>query len=498
MDSIPPRDVESHLPGVDVATAARRLVGLLTPLLDRGGETGSTIHLSENDDETCKEILSAIRDFVPTLNSHSPIFAAFHNGQVQNPLGGGSYAFQHDIVDPVLSALVDDEVLAGTRSAAQGICDRDMSTHMGEKTSDASPRNPGLPTRPIVIHAGLQPNNSPHAGTLAVFCYAFAFARKIRDRMRAMAEDGGGSGKPLAVSVEITYVDTAPVGGGDDITVDGVQYQRSYRVAGPSGFTDDYDAVLRFLTLWSGIPYAVAFQSDFFSGPSIPTILEYIVSRHATLGRQLSPKHGALALRAACPVAGCGLAEKHGLLNTYTDSTITFQCPAHGTHALRVSEPAEAARLEANAPARNLIRGMAHLLDTEAHNIRVTGGDYAGTYQEMFLYRPLAVWSAATGLAAGRTPHILYAPVIVDWSGAKLSKSLYVREGAYDVMKVLGTDGLCSFERLRARFGDDGAEGLRRIWREVEGWLGSPKKLFRSYSVDYLQRVIFEEREDED
>ena len=186
------------------------------------------------------------------------------------------------------------------------------------------------------------------------------------------------------------------------------------------------------------------------------------------LGRQLSPKHGVLALRAACPVDGCGLVEKHGLRNAYAESAIPFQCPEHGKHAIRVSEPAEVARLEANAPTCNLIRGMAHLLDTKAHNIRVTGGDYAGTFQEMFLYRPLAAWSRETGLAAGRTtPHILYAPVIVDWSGAKLSKNLYVREGAYDVMKPLGTDGLCSFERLRAHFGDNGAEGLRRIWR---GW----------------------------
>lgn len=82
-------------------------------------------------------------------------------------------------------------------------------------------------------------------------------------------------------------------------------------------------------------------------------------------GRQLSPKHGVLALRAACPVDGCGLVEKHGLRNAYTELTITFQCSEHGKHAMRVSEPAEAARLEANAPTRNLIRGIAHLLDSK-------------------------------------------------------------------------------------------------------------------------------------
>lgn len=113
-------------------------------------------------------------------------------------------------------------------------------------------------------------------------------------------------------------------------------------------------------------------------------------------------------------------------------------------------------------------------------------------YQEVFLYRPLAAWSAATGLAAGRTPHILYAPLIVDWSGAKLSKSLYVREGGYEAMKVFGTDGLCSFARLKSQFVDDDAEGLRRIWQEVQGWLEDPRKLFRTFSVDYLKRIILD------
>lgn len=471
MANIPAPNVNS------LSTAAKRLVEKLTPLIDRGRKRAGPKTdpamgpgASEDDDETRKGILSAIRDFVPSLNPKDPIFVGYHNGQVENPLGGGSYAFQHDIVGPVLSALVDDEVLEGRRSAGT---------------------QPLLPTRPIVIHAGLQPNNSPHAGTLVVFCYAFSFARRMRGQIQKMAKDANFGGELPAVSVEITFVDTAPVDG-KGVTVDGVQYQRAYRLAGPSGFTDDYHAVLRFLSRWSAIPYTVASQSDFFSGPSIPQILQYIVSQHVTLGRQLSPKHGVLALRAACPVPGCGLAEKHGLLNTYKESTITFKCPTHGSHSICVSEPAEAARIEANAPTRNLIRSVSHLLDAKAHNVRVTGGDYAGTYQEMFLYRPLAAWSAATRLAAGKTPHILYAPVIVDWSGAKLSKSLYVGEGAYDLMKVLGTDGLCSFARLRDHFGDDGSEGLERIWLEVESWLQSPKKLFRSYSVEYLQRVVFE------
>lgn len=102
------------------------------------------------------------------------------------------------------------------------------------------------------------------------------------------------------------------------------------------------------------------------------------------------------------------------------------------------------------------------MLDTRTHHVRITGSDYAGMYQEALLYRPLAGWSRATGLAAGRTPHIIYAPLIVDWSGAKLFKSLYVRDGGYQAMELFGTEGLCSFAQLKVHFGDDGGGGIEK------------------------------------
>lgn len=521
MCSRPQRSEGTPGPATAAATAARNLATLLTPRRTDGVEayevavpaTQLPEYVAPATTSNCREILSAIQDFVPTLNPNDPIFAAFHNGQVHDPLGGGSYAFQNDILGPVLSALAHDEDLSSGESLANNMAN-DTDPGNGPVTEGESSTGPRgrLPTRPIVIHAGLQPNNSPHAGTLVVFCYAFAVARGIRDRMQATAANTGNT--PAPVSVEITFVDTAPVEG-QGVEIGGVQYQRSYRDIPRAFDTDmaDYEEVLHLLSTWSSIPFTVTFQFDFFSHPTVPSILRYIILNHKLLGQQLSPKYGTLALRAACPVPGCGLAEKHGRLNVYKDSshdqskdssssssttaqdaTITFHCPLHGPYATCISEPADVARLEANAPARNLIRSMSHLLDASAHHVRVTGADYAGMYQEVFLYRPLAAWSAVTGLAAGRTPHILYAPLIVDWSGAKLSKTLYVRERGYQAMELFGTDGLCSFARLKSRFGGDGAKGLRRIWEEVERWVEDPRKLFRAYSVEYLQRVIMEEK----
>ncbi|KAJ0163210.1 hypothetical protein CTA2_3343 [Colletotrichum tanaceti] len=479
--------------GAAAAAAAGNLVNLLEPLLaDAAGSSESPATVSARSSSRRREILSAIQHLTSALDPGSPLFAAFHDGQVHDPLGAGSYAFQNDIVGPVLSALVHDECLSsgkGLADVTNNDNDANSTSKEGDSSTGASARA-RLPTRPIVIHAGLQPNNSPHAGTLVVFCFAFAVARGIRDRI----------GAAVTVSVEITFIDTAPVKE-QGVELDDVQYQRSYRDVPEALQTNmgDYDEVLHLLSTWSGIPFAVNFQADLFSHPTIPSILGYIIRHHKLLGHQLSPKYGTLAIRAACPAPGCWLAEKHGRHNVYKpaaaaqDATITFRCPVHGPHTISISEPADVARLEANAPVRNLIRSMSHLLDTATHHVRVTGADYAGMYQEVFLYRPLATWSAVTGLAAGRTPHILYAPLITDWSGAKLSKALYIRERGYQAMELLGTDGLCSFAQLKRRFGsDDGATGLRRIWDEVEGWLADPRKLFRSFSVEYLQRVVIE------
>ncbi|KXX73501.1 hypothetical protein MMYC01_209964 [Madurella mycetomatis] len=488
----------------DRALAARKLIALLTPLATDSESTVSASSTSTAPLNT--DVLAATKELLQSLISDKPVYATFHDGQVHDPLGGGAYAFRDDLIEPVVLGLVNDELLCSGTGAVDGLIKVGGTEHNGvEGVEMPVPAN--LPTRPIIIHAGAQPNNSPHCGTLVVFCYAFAVAQAIRDRLQAKA--AGTKFKPPSVSVEVTFVDTAPVNG-EGLEIDGIQYQKSYRDVPEALQTrmGDYRDVLALLSTWSSIPFTTAFQSDFFAHPSMPLILEYITSRHSSLGRQLSPKYGTLALRAACPVSGCSLAEKHGRLNTYhfgddnnnnttsnnnntshetNGSKITFHCPRHGPHHIHLTRPAEVARLEANAPARNLIRSMSHLLDARAHHVRVTGADYAGMYQEVFLHRPLAAWSAATGLAPGRTPHILYAPLVVDWSGAKLSKSLYVREGGYEMMRVLGTDGLCSYAQLKEQFG---VVGLRRVWEEVGRWMRDPRRLFRAWSVEYLAGVV--------
>ncbi|OBR06226.1 hypothetical protein CH63R_10346 [Colletotrichum higginsianum IMI 349063] len=162
----------------------------------------------------------------------------------------------------------------------------------------------------------------------------------------------------------------------------------------------------------TSIPFTVTFQANLFSHATIPSILGYIVRHHKLRGYQLFLKYGTLAIPAACPAPGCCLAEKHGWHNVYKpaataavqDDTITFRRLFHGLHTIRISEPADVTRLEANAPVCQLIRSMSQILDTAGHHIRVTGADHAGMYQEVFLYRPLVTWPAVMGPVATAAP----------------------------------------------------------------------------------------------
>lgn len=60
----------------------------------------------------------------------------------------------------------NDEILANDKRGALA-----KALNRGNTSSGLPPLQTQFPTRPIVIHAGAQPNNSPHAGTLVVFCY---------------------------------------------------------------------------------------------------------------------------------------------------------------------------------------------------------------------------------------------------------------------------------------------------------------------------------------
>lgn len=76
---------------------------------------------------------------------------------------------------------------------------------------------------------------------------------------------------------------------------------------------------------------------------------------------------------------------------------------------------------------------------------------------------------------------IFYAPLIQDWSGSKLSKSLYVKQGAYKYLREARLGYMLDLNALL-----DAESGLEALFAEVQRWVAEPYRLFRSYSIEYL------------
>lgn len=349
-----------------------------------------------------------------------------HDGQVHNPLGGASYVFEEDLIKWLSKQITKNK---------------------------------------IRISIGAQPNSSPHFGTLTVFSLAFALAEKIKQT----------TNKETEVLFEV--IDTAPA---ESKTIDDIRYQLSLRDTGVADkYLAQYKELLDKLESLTGIPYTLRKQSDFNKQSTIPDILKQIAVKKDILAKILDPDNEKLRMRVACQT--CGLTDKHSKKTIIESTGIKSFCPEHGWF----DTPFENSSLfEYNTPLRNLVRALAYSKDNldksiEYEWLRVTGSDYAGFYQEQMLYKPASI----LGYKASDLPIILYAPLITDWSGAKLSKSLYVKQGAYKYLPSY----IVNFEHFKGKYGEVGVE---KLFNEVKLWLEQPYRLFRGYSVYYFMDLF--------
>ena len=318
----------------------------------------------------------------------------------------------------------------------------------------------------IILDIGAQPNSSPHMGTIINFTVAFFLASKLQQE----------HGRSVLIIFDV--VDTTP---SEQLTINGVRYHRSQRFTREMDkYMVDFSEILESLKNRTGVEYRVRTQAEFLGDPNVPTALRQIISNRGVLGPSLSPKTGKLAIHAACPHVDCGLADTGGVGNVYSflgdENTIKFQCPEHGPYTLNLADPQHIQRLELNTPLRNILRAKVFACDPDASWIRVPGGDFAGYYQEQLLWRHIASEEALL---------IFYTPLIVDWSGAKLSKSLYVGSGAYQYLKDMEMDYLVSYKAFKEQGKDLGV-----IFDEVRDWVEHPYRLFRSYSIAYIDSLF--------
>jgi len=314
----------------------------------------------------------------------------------------------------------------------------------------------------VDVNIRMQPNSSPHAGTLLSLIFAFSFSRDLQR-----------IGYNPTVNLDLLDNSNSTIE-----TINALVYQKGLRAAGnlEENLGDFYE-LAEILGGRYQVPYQVRFERDLMGQKGMSTVIRDIIRDRDMLGDQLSPSHRRIMVRAPCPVPNCGLVEKYAKQTEYDieHDCCHFICPHHGPFTLSIEN--DSSRFQFNTELRTLIIGRFYSSSAKGY-IEVSGSDFAGSWQEQVVWRHL------------QSPIIiLYTPLIVDWSGSKISKSLYLRKEAYGYLRQAGQEYLCSYKVMKAQ-----GKKIDVLCDEVDLWIREPYRLFRAYTLAYLH-LLFEHPE---
>jgi len=180
----------------------------------------------------------------------------FHDGEVYHPTGAAPYIWREKYVDYILEQ--------------------------------------GLGKREVKVSIGIQPNGTPHFGTLTAISVTFSLAQKLKE-----------AGKKVTVVVDLIDSERA-----DMVKIEGIEYQRSLAYTGViNNYIREFREVLEKFCSYSGVNFEIMAQKDFNSHKNLPKIIKKILAEREKIESLLSPnlKPASLRLRVPCPE--CGLTD---------------------------------------------------------------------------------------------------------------------------------------------------------------------------------------------
>lgn len=331
----------------------------------------------------------------------------------------------------------------------------------------------------IVLWLSAQVNCFPHIGTLTNFISAFALAKHFREYFE----------KPTKIVVELLESVT-----GAEETIDGHRYYKNL----DNVLTDDgtqtirekylpyFKEILDKLEAKDHVKYEIRFFYDYEKDPLVKKSVIKVMNNFDLLKNILDPKSSEIRLRFPCPE--CGLTEKHlwkTKIKEITDESLIMDCycPNHGYFSAKIDKNSNN-KFDMNVPLRYLVK-LLYLLDSDKVNhtlsVIVDSGDWSGMWPLRVYMEPLLK------LKYTDVPSIIYTPTILDWSGSKLSKRMYVGNQAYrEYLK----EGLINYSEFDNQYGKDGFETL---YKEINGWVNDPKKFIRDYTIEYIDSILCHE-----
>lgn len=329
----------------------------------------------------------------------------------------------------------------------------------------------------VIINTSSQPNSNPHLGTLTTLSCAFALAKKIRQRFN------------IPVEVEFDELENSPYLLKE---YENEKYAKSLgdtyigNISVSNTYMKRYIFIFEYLKKITNVNYVVKTYSEFQANSIIRKSVIDIYKNYSFFSKLLDPSDNVLMLRTKCPL--CNYSNRDNDLFEFNivgnSISLKSKCFKHGKYSLIVSEDNDS-YIDINTQLRDLTKGILfykRLEDDNILTIMCDGKDWSGEWASRIHY------SGMRALGYDKITNRIFTPLIVDWSGGKYSKSLYLENDKYFGIEKVFAD----FDLYYNKFGSN---GIYKIYSEVESWLDDPSRFFRNYSIEYFTQLL-EEKDD--
>jgi hypothetical protein len=330
--------------------------------------------------------------------------------------------------------------------------------------------------RRLRVTTAAQLNGTPHIGTVVTVLTVFALTAHAADQLGLLA------------TVIFDALDNAPA---EHIEICGHTYTRTVGDLIDSGDLDrerhvgGFERLLTWASTRCGVRYEFRPYTVYQGLRPVRECLHTIATHPDRFAPIVAPADGIVRIRPRCPT--CRLMEKSAtnLRITAGDGVVYLdsRCPRHGDYRETIDITGTGGWYDANTPVRSVQKGFLLAAERELYDacsVSVDGADWGGVWHAHVLAPALA----ALGIPVTEWPVSIFTPMVLDRSGGKLSKTLYVRYGP-DYADL--PEEFLNLDVLLDRHGDD---TLQALWNEVERWATEPRRLHRSYTVDYLARLL--------
>lgn len=321
----------------------------------------------------------------------------------------------------------------------------------------------------IVINTSSHPNSKPHLGTLTTIMAAFLLARKfwIDFNIPVKVEFDELENSPC-LQIKSTYYKSL---------ADSLKNVKSYA----DYYMDSYQRIFDKLTQLTGVPYYIRTYEEFQKNPVVRENIFKIYKNYEKFCELLDPSDKKLFLRTKCPICNISNRNPESFHFESNDSELIFHsdCCIHGTYSICFGVENET-YIDMNTQLRDLTKGalIAHeMKKNQRLVIMCDGKDWSGEWAQRMHYEGLL------RLGYDNITVRFFAPLIVDWSGGKYSKSVYLTSTSYNGFEKVMSD----FDSF---YNDYGEAGFMCIYNEVESWISDPIKFFRNYSNEYFGQLL--------